>query len=416
MMKRIISYILICLLCVSSLCIMASCGFFEAKNTIDKEVKTIQAYQMEPESNLRRVGGPYTDGESNYFYYKVGVVKNVPVYYDNGEYYQGTTHQYYEWSETATSIQSYTDTVSKSISYAISTNQEMSVSSEASSNMSLSYAGIGAGVTAKVASEMGVSSGVTNTYSAQKSHVEQTENIVTTSKTKRIEYTSNSPIGHYRYIVYANFDLYLVLICNIEEQTISYEYLSIPRSNSYFSAFNYSEDSEVPTGPKEKFEISDQMLKEINEDFFTKDGISIWSNDLTGDSYSTQNHSVKYSGDTAGISFSLEHDYAILSQLGYKLKFKITSSVVCVDACKANMKLTMNGNAIGTSKEYSFEDDKSYTMVLEIDNIKYDPQLGKQEFRLSYNAMDNQNAFGGLFEGGNEYIVKDISFSYEFYK
>ncbi len=68
----------------------------------EEENNNFFSYMTFSEDNVQLSGEPVTDGTNNYFYFKLGMIKNVPVFIDDiATMHDGKTETVYEWRQAS---------------------------------------------------------------------------------------------------------------------------------------------------------------------------------------------------------------------------------------------------------------------------------------------------------------------------
>lgn len=273
--KRILALMLV--ICMLALC---SCSFFggmteeeepEDDNSPEAElthfVRPITGrkfYIAEPNDVATLVCEPYTDGINNYFILHLGQVRNSLLYAENALFHQGYIDVSYEWSESTSYATSVSKALTKCVKESVDKTVTAGISSELTAGVSAGYGGVSANVSASVKASLEASLGYT-----EENSYEQSSTVTVTDMTEKMHKQSftigkDSPIGFYRYGVYATVDVYAAVVCNIKDQTYHCEYYSLPQDGTYWSGFVFFEDSYFDPPEDEKLTLDPTVLDGMN--------------------------------------------------------------------------------------------------------------------------------------------------------
>lgn len=263
-MKKIISLlILICMVFSLTACNINTGGDNNAnKPIIVPKLVMNNLYKTMPEFTVNEPIDSYTDGTYNYFYFKLGEVGRVPVAYTKSVFYQGIGKRTLNFETTnniqnmlsATAEQCISNTVSSSVSTGV--NSSLGATDEA--------AGLSASLSAYIQSTLSSSS----TYSASKKLTNSISETFTRREQDIFELDPSSPAGVYRYTIYANCEIYAIVIANLETMTFEYTYLPFVKEGTLVEGWAYSEDgyfetSETIYSDLQKFSL-DNVLSGID--------------------------------------------------------------------------------------------------------------------------------------------------------
>ena len=249
---------------------------FETNTTIDvtdQMISSINMYEAMPEAQLVQVGDTLTDKEYNYFYFKLGTVKNVPIHYDTAYNHNGIATTEYAWTKTAVSENIYSEVISNSISSATIAESTLSFSNETSASLNASYGGIGANVGIKASQNLSTSLGSTTKVSYEKTFNQSVNNTIKNSQSRVVTISKDAPVGYYRYVIFGDFDIYVMLMCKISDQSINYTYVSTLKEDSLFDTFTYSKENDFSDSNTDelKLQLTQEMLSSLAIDFFDSD-------------------------------------------------------------------------------------------------------------------------------------------------
>lgn len=285
-------YIAIILALATMLIVFSSCDQFVGKDDVDpnaagigatgidwsnstinitnQTIPSINMYEAIPESQLVQVGETITDKEYNYFYFKLGTIKNVPIYYDNAYNHNGTASTEYAWSKSSVSENIYSEVSSNSISTATTAETSLSFSTEASASLTASYGGASANLGIKASQNLSTSLGTTSEISHEESFTRSVNETIENSHSRVVTIDKDAPVGYYRYVIFGDVDVYAALVCKISDQSITYTYVSTLKEDSLFDTFKYSEKNDFSENNTDamKLKLTQEMLDSLSIDFF----------------------------------------------------------------------------------------------------------------------------------------------------
>ena len=251
-----------------------STGIDWSSSTIDitnQAISSINMYEAVPEAQLVQVGDTLTDEEYNYFYFKLGTIKNVPIYYDNAYNHNGIASTEYAWNESSVSESMYSQVTTDSISTATTAESTLSFSTEASASVTASYGGVGASAGVKASQNLSTSLGVTNELSHEEKFTRSVNATIENSHSRVVTINKEAPVGYYRYVIFGDFDVYAALTCKISDQSVTYTYISTLREDSLFDTFRYSENNDFSDKNTDdlKLQLTQEMLDSLTVDLFS---------------------------------------------------------------------------------------------------------------------------------------------------
>ncbi len=244
----------------------------EEINITDYTDQSVNTYQLVASSSLQQIGVPLTDGKNNYFYFKIGESKNVPIYYENGYHHNGITDSTYAWTQTGISSDTYSKVKSESVTQSTSTNVELSVNTSTEGSVSASYGGLGASVKTNVTTGLSGALNISHTTEEEQTFTHSVSQIYEQTKSRTVHIPKDAPRGFYRYVIYGNFDVYAAVVCNLETRKINYTYISVPRTYTFYDTFRYSQDNDFEVeGPAERLTLNEAALASIASELFSAD-------------------------------------------------------------------------------------------------------------------------------------------------
>ena len=200
------------------------------KPGIVKKIEPENMYTLHYEKNQKKPIEQFNDGICNYFYYKIGEIHSVPIFYSETYEHIGTNQFISNNSlDTLKKMLEETNTFCFSnyvSSTALSSFQPV-IDSECST---LSIAG------AKMSDKFSFNNAINQSV---------VEPLLQSSINKTfasITLDENNANGYYRYISFANYDIFIVLISNLETEEVSYQYLTSIQEGSISSNWYYSKN------------------------------------------------------------------------------------------------------------------------------------------------------------------------------
>ncbi len=236
------------------------------------ELMVTKPYQIEAASDVTLCGEPVTDGEYNYFYFKLGETKNVPVYYEDAYYHDGRTVSTYTWSTASVTEDTYTEAVENSVSNSTNASVKAEVNTSLSAGIKASYGKLTGDLSVKVSTSLATSVGYTHTESDKTSFTKKVSDKVQNSRTREVKIDKDSEVGYYRYVIYADFEVYAVLVCNIADKTVQYTYITVSKPESFVDMFRFSATNDFSaSSDTAKLQLTEEMLASVTIDLFQKD-------------------------------------------------------------------------------------------------------------------------------------------------
>ncbi len=298
-MKKIICLILTCITLAS----FASCDAFITKDNLDPNSKkeTEAATNGSSENNAEEYTNtngdtvvidnidnmdenrvvpltepemfstPFADNQYIYYYLKLGEIYSVPVHSEIAQLHNGV-ETIYEWSQKTTYSNIYQESTQNAASFSTKESASLSVSTELSGKLGVSYKGIKAdiGVSAKTALSTSLES--TQSVISTQTFTKTVNNTVTDTQSCTIKLGKDDKVGYYRYTIYADYDVYAVVACDYTNNQIEYTYISVPKSDSLKKAFRYNKDGEFDqVKSDEKLQLTEDVLKYLPADPFDVD-------------------------------------------------------------------------------------------------------------------------------------------------
>lgn len=275
-MKKIFRNIFFCIIFFE----IISCNMFvpskDSENNSENnlELLDLKFYKTIKNTEAIKVGESYLQNETLFHTFKIGSIFNVPIYIDQGKIHDGKTSTTIEFTEIKEFSQKYSTQMAICQENAMST----SVSAEVESSVGgkVGYKGtISAEIEAKI--KAGIKAEYNSTDTNSLSESEKYENVYTerSTKSEKIIIDKSSPVGYYSYIMLDDFDVYVLLSCDIsskKEILFSYFYISKNNIREGFVHYLNNDDENYPFKQIEKTEMLDiSSLKDLNFDFYNED-------------------------------------------------------------------------------------------------------------------------------------------------
>lgn len=236
------------------------------------ELMVAKPYQIEAASDVTLCGTPVTDGEYNYFYFKLGETKNVPVYYEDAYFHDGRTVSTYTWSTASVTEDTYTEAVENSVSNSTNASAKAEVTTSLSTGVKASYGNFSGDLGVKISTSLATAVSQTHTESEKTSFTKKVSDKVQSSRSREVKIDKDSEVGYYRYVIYADFEVYAALVCDIEKKTVQYTYVTVPRPESFVDMFRFSTTNDFSASSDAvKLQLTEEMLASITVDLFQKD-------------------------------------------------------------------------------------------------------------------------------------------------
>ncbi len=215
------------------------------------------AYEVHSECSEATPVDSFTDGEYNYFLFKIGEVDKVPIYYENKQRYSGIG----EYSLSFSTEETNTNTIQTANSNCIS--KTVSIGSKTTANFQM------LNQTAKLAMEL--SNSISSTSSTSKTITNTITNTIKQQKATTYKLSSDCPVGYYRFTVYGTCDIFAVVASSLEDRTYDIEYVPFVKPESIEEGWYYSEDG----GFENDRSLTDSIEKLVfNENLLS--GISLY--------------------------------------------------------------------------------------------------------------------------------------------
>ncbi len=209
-----------------------------------------------------------TDGKKNYFFVYLGYVENAPIYADNIYLHDGRTAMEYTWTESSSYETSLSEISTTSVEASVSNTISHVQSEKYGANLGVSFKGINAGVSADFTETVSSSLKAGTTYATSSTFSKDVTNRVETRLTKKIDF-GKVPAGYYRYTLYADFDVYALVVCDLITGEIDYSYQSFVNKGSYLEGMFYNESKRFDEPCGDDLSLRSESLSD--EDLFATD-------------------------------------------------------------------------------------------------------------------------------------------------
>lgn len=217
------------------------------------------AYKVYPEKTT--LVNSKSNGVYNYFVYKLGEIDNVPFAYLDGEYLDGISSLTYNWETSQSGTNTHSFSEESMLSMTVTAETESKLTSSIGSSIGASFGGASANINTELKSELtasnSVESSVTESEKAEKSVQTQWESKFQ----KTLMIPKGAPAGYYRYAVTYTCAVYVVLECNIEAKTYTYDYITLQKDNTCITGLLYSDRAELKCDDSELLEFDTSVLE-----------------------------------------------------------------------------------------------------------------------------------------------------------
>ncbi|MBQ8415025.1 MAG: hypothetical protein IJX58_07255 [Clostridia bacterium] len=222
--------------------------------TVYKRVMT-NLYKTMSEFKVDEPIESYTDGEYNYFYFKLGEVSRVPIAFGKTVLYEGIGNRTLTFKTTSTTQNVLSSTTEHCISTTVSTKLSAGIKGN------LGMMDSATGLSASLATYLDSTTSTSLSYSMSKKFTDTISETFTRLEEDVFELDPSCPAGVYRYTVYANVEIYAIVVADIADETFQYTFVPLVKESDSNSAmiegWIYSEDGYYETNET----IYDQMEK-----------------------------------------------------------------------------------------------------------------------------------------------------------
>ena len=220
----------------------------------------------------------YSDNINNYFVYKIGEIETVPLQIWGHQGHDGITETTVQVTTGQVMIDNFAASESLMVTTAVSTELSSKLSSKVESSVNATYNdSVSAGAKSSVEAEVSasVSTSVTNANSKMVS--QSIENQISKERVEGYIVPKDAPAGHYYKAVTCACDVYVTIICNIDEKTYSYIYSTLVLTDTIVANDRfYSESQILKPSESEVLNFDDSVIDgidlfgDINEEFITE--------------------------------------------------------------------------------------------------------------------------------------------------
>lgn len=358
-------------------------------------------YKTFPERKSNSSVTSFTDGQYNYFFFKVGEIGRVPIAYSNTKFYQGIGTRVLTFETTQSVEKNIESAIEQSYSVAISS--KVGVSTELSAGVNNQTTG------ATISSSVLLETSFETTANASTSELLTKSISDTFSKLESdtFELKPDSPAGFYRYTIYADCDVYAAVKANKETSKFECTYLSFIKENSKIEGWFYSEDGyfeseDTYADSIEKLSLTEEMIRTVDLYGNLDKHVDIGKQNFT---FSTGNETID-EDEQYSINWDMNEkfDFDLVRKIGYQnIKVKISFDLVSPSGdCQASFLLENGSHSLyyqdwtqvtPSAKSYSKE------MTISMSDIdKYG-----SEFLMRFVCRSD-----GIFDiAKNEYAIKN---------
>ncbi len=399
-----------------------------AKNEMKQTQVVIEASEINENERAYELKTCYKKDGFYVFQFYLGRVDLVPLQTEQIPetfYYDGVLEQQYSLSTATTSAESISRSVDKMLSKTVATEigATFGTSITTSAGISIPIKKVASlsgsvqstkdfSITGSISGEQTISS--TNSYALSSS------NSATNQTAWTFLWDKACPVGHYKYSHFGNFDVFALVIIDMETEEYSVHHTAILKSTT--KSMEYSETSVFSNNSTDMLTFDESYLT----DLVIPDNIPEFSEISTGDTQTgaselklkqdyTNVHNAKVSiNSKPTITKTIEgFDLAALRAAGYKMKVTINATLKGIDTCNAYFKVDVLGRQVGRSITIETgEDDTMHNLSCTIDNIVYDSN-NCDDYVFSLTFFAERNTWPDYYH--NAYLVTQIEFIVEFY-
>lgn len=362
MKKKLFSIVLL-LLCAITLLSACNLGNFGNNNTVVAQSGRVpnKRYSTKKGNNTSKPVKSFYDDNYYYYYFYLGGISDVPLqaatevpyYHYTGNYY---TKEFESTKTTSTSVENAcitavtnTTTLSKTgdikvgISYKAATEMEAGLSS----GMASASAKVSAEFSESVEFGLSLTSATSATQSRNDTYKEVATKSETTTEKTKFEFTTDSKVGYYRYIMTGSVDVYTVVIYSIKDET--YYFRTLTEVMSYGYSFDFSESARFDDNKCGSLEFDCSLINNLQKptELLTSNGDSSDANPPAAKPNTnilpTKNvckNSTGYTVTDKGVYGLAQNNYDVVDLTGcskyfngdYLFRFAVTLKVSKIDA------------------------------------------------------------------------------------
>ena len=228
---------------------------------IVQQYKIKDIYKTYPQFKSDTPIDSFTDGESNYFFFKIGEIARVPIAYSSTVFYQGIGTRVLKFSSTESIETTISNAVENCLSATVTAGVEIDVGLGAGEENDGNAFIAGALLQSELSASLSASTSRTLAQSVSNTFSKCSEDI--------FELDPSCPEGCYRYTIYANCEIYLSIEADLETQTFDYTYLCFVKNDTKIEGWIYSEDGYYETPETiyqemEKLSVTKEILESID--------------------------------------------------------------------------------------------------------------------------------------------------------
>ena len=374
-------------------------------------ISDMQTYVTVPSEDADVIVDEFTDGVCNYYYFKLGEIRYVPIYYSQIQKHNTQTHTLSIMSETSVSkilekttnicvSEAVEESVMSSIASSVGTSQDDPINACITSGISYSK-------TASFNSSIGVS------------FTESLEQSISNSTAEDLYLTSADAKGCYRYIKLATFDVYAVLVCDIENKTCYYDHITSVQEDSITASWYYSANEADMVIPNKL----DSESKKLSFNASAIEGVDLYG--TISDvrllrkwvGYTDEDYSISFFQGTnqyIGGSLSKIYESSAPRELGLnKVKITVTATLDNPDGWSKCIGKILSPNETIYEKSENFTGNHTFIMTTSIDYGKFcELFLTDKNINASFKA-DGANWWD---VADNHYYIRDCKITVEFVK
>ena len=210
----------------------------------------------------------YTDSVNNYFVFKIGEVRNVPLHIYDSQGHDGYRDVLIGETIETVSIEKVTSRDETEITNEISGEVSGSITAKLENKLGATFKGVVSAET-KRGIEGTISATLSNTYTSvtDTECITEIETRVTKTQIRQETIPADAPVGKYYLALTCACDVYVTVVCNIPENSYSYVYSSLIKKDTIIANDRlYSESQVLDSNSVSTLRLDESALEGL--DFF----------------------------------------------------------------------------------------------------------------------------------------------------
>ena len=210
----------------------------------------------------------YTDSVNNYFVFKIGEVRNVPLHIYDSQGHDGYRDVFIGETIETVNIEKVTNRDETEITNEISGEVSGSITAKLENKLGATFKGLVSAET-KRGIEGTISATLSNTYTSvtDTECITEIETRVTKTQIRQETIPADAPVGKYYLALTCACDVYVTVVCNIPENSYSYVYSSLIKKDTIIANDRlYSESQVLETNSVSTLRFDEAALEGL--DFF----------------------------------------------------------------------------------------------------------------------------------------------------